>query len=192
MSLLELAIVLALLVVLAGIIVPAIGPRLDRSREREGLSRLQSAVAIAQNKARASGHPLRLVVTADEPQVVMAQPLSLATPEDAEAEPAPDEREVQTRGEYLASLPARCRVVASKETDNRGEPSAGDRADKPEAVVLGWALQDGTFEPAHACTLETDRGTVTLRFDAWTGAVTAEPVTSGDDAQPIASLGGGS
>ncbi len=168
-SLLEVAIVLALLVVIAAMVMPAIGPRLDRRAAIEARARITAAVVRAQAEASLVGEPVRVLAVGGTVQRLVSEPQAAS---ESTSGTKPPRRP-------LGELPAACAVRAPSADDRVTEPEAfgAPRASDDDAgeIVLGWALPDGTFANAGSIELATPRGTAFITIDAWTGRVLEAP-----------------
>ncbi|MEQ8770636.1 MAG: type II secretion system protein [Phycisphaerales bacterium] len=174
-SLLEVAIALALLVMIAAMVLPAIGPRLDRRIGIEAQARVRTAIARAQADASALGESARVLAVGSDPQRLVSEPIVAIDPGAVGEAPEP----TQT---LLVELPLSCRVSATGSSDDLSEPEVfgapRGETDTDGSVLIGWVLPDGTFEQAGEIRLQTPRGEESLTVDAWTARI----VSAGGDA----------
>ncbi len=177
MSLLEVAIALAMLVMIAAMVMPSIGPRLDRRVGIEARSRIQIAIGRAQADASLAGEPARVLAVGHDPQQLVSESLAAVEPD----ETAPAATSART---FLAEMPAGCHIRSAQpapepsEPEMFGAPRAESSSDTP--VLVGWVLPDGTFIHAGDVLLSAPRGDESLALDAWTARVAG--ASTGEDA----------
>ena len=128
LTLLELAIVLAVMVVLAGLAVPSLGARLERQRVRAAAEALAADLAEARFEATRRGRPL-FVETRVGTDWCWA---------------------VATAAQCDCGAPAACQVHATTAADHRGVRLVGGLAVRMDATGLPQEVQ--------AAALETSKG----------------------------------
>lgn len=172
-SVVELLVVLALLTALVSLAMPALLGRVGGAAMEAAARQVGAAVDAARSEAHRTGRPVRLEGRRDPGGEVL---LWIVPSGDAASEEETDA--APSEGEMWGALPERVRLSASPELSEE-EPATGPPEVGP--VIVGTFLPDGNIAAAGPLFVVGDAGSLRVRINGWTGAVTFEEA-GGDEA----------
>jgi prepilin-type N-terminal cleavage/methylation domain-containing protein len=187
-TLIEVASVIAVLLVISALAWPVLDGRLATARMRGAAQQVESALVIARAEAQARGVMVRLVARngarAEDPQSLVMASVGDSTARDTGNGPTKGERPALNFDESVWELGSGVRLQAEKQSATaavlpRETPVVSAkalRAELMEDLVIATFLPDGTAVVGSVVYLTGGKDAAEIRINRWTGEVSLNPV----------------